>query len=103
MFKINGIIWQIYLVDPYHPMLLKSNGTFSVGSCDSETQGIYINDMLDGWFLKRVLCHEIVHAAIFSYNVILDIETEEFIAELIAKYGEEIIDITNSIFSKLSS
>lgn len=103
MFKINGVIWQIYLVDPYHPMLLKPDKTFSVGACDRETQGIYINDMLDNWFLKRVLCHEIVHAAIFSYNIILDNETEEFIAELIAKYGEEIIDITNSIFSKLSS
>ena len=61
MFKINGVIWQIYLVDPYHPMLLKPDKTFSVGACDRETQGIYINDMLDDWFLKRVLCHEIVH------------------------------------------
>lgn len=89
------------MVDPYHPMLMREDGTFSVGACDSFTQGIYINDTLNRNFLKHVLCHEIVHAAIFSYNVILNIEEEEFIAELIAKYGEEIIDITNSIFSRL--
>ncbi len=102
MFRINGYVWTIYLVNSYHPMLMRDDGSFSVGACDSETQGIYINDTLNRNFLKRVLCHEIVHAAIFSYSVILEIEEEEFIAELIAKYGEEIIDITNSIFSKLS-
>ena len=101
MFRINGVEWLIYMVDPFHPMLLKDDGTFSVGACDSQTQGIYINDTISDNFLKKVLCHEIVHAAIFSYGVILNIEEEEFIAELIAKYGEEIIDITNSIFSKL--
>lgn len=91
------------MVDPFHPMLMRDNGTFSVGACDSETRAIYINDTLNYNFLKHVLCHEIVHAAIFSYGVILSIAEEEFIAELIATYGEEIIEITNSIFSKLKN
>ena len=52
-------------------------------------------------FLKKVLCHEIVHAAMFSYNVDLTLEQEELIADLIATYGQEIIDITNTIFSKI--
>lgn len=101
MLKINNVEWTIYLVSPFHPMLEKTDGSFSVGSCDVETCGIYINDTLENYFLKRVLCHEIVHAAIFSYGVILSYREEELIAELIAKYGEEIINITNSIFSKL--
>lgn len=52
-------------------------------------------------FLKKVLCHEIVHAAMFSYNVDLTLEQEELVADLIATYGEEIIDITNQMFKKI--
>lgn len=33
----------------------------------------------------------------FSYKVKLTLEQEEFIADLIATYGQEIIDITNKI------
>jgi hypothetical protein len=82
-------------------MLLRDDGSFSIGACDSITQKIYINDTLNSDLFKRVLCHEIVHAAMFSYNVILDIDEEEVIANIIAKYGEEIIKITNSLFTKL--
>ncbi len=51
--------------------------------------------------LKKVLCHEIVHAAMFSYNVDLTLEQEELVADLIATYGEEIIEITNQMFKKI--
>lgn len=51
--------------------------------------------------MKRVLCHEITHAAMFSYKIELTIEQEELLADLIATYGQEIIDITNSIFNRL--
>ena len=54
-----------------------------------------------GNFLKKVLCRELTHAAIFSYGINLSIEQEEVIADLIATYGEEIITITNKIFTKL--
>jgi hypothetical protein len=37
----------------------------------------------------------------FSYNVELTIEQEELLAELIATYGEEIVNITNILFYKL--
>ena len=36
----------------------------------------------------------------FSYGVSLTTEEEEVIADLIATYGEEIMDITNSIFER---
>ena len=45
--------------------------------------------------LKKVLCHEVVHAAMFSYNVELTLEQEELVADLIATYGSEVIRITN--------
>lgn len=46
---------------------------------------------------------QITHAAMFSYNVDLSIEQEELIADLISTYGEEIIYITNKIFTKLGN
>ena len=52
-------------------------------------------------FLKKVLCHEIVHAAMFSYNEDLTIEQEEIVADLIATYGKEIIEIANNMYKKL--
>jgi hypothetical protein len=52
-------------------------------------------------FLKKVLCHEIVHAAMFSYNIDLSLEQEELVADLIATYGEEINEITNQTIKKI--
>lgn len=38
----------------------------------------------------------------FSYNIELSIEQEELLADLIATYGQEIINMTNSIFNRLT-
>jgi len=51
--------------------------------------------------IKKVLCHEVVHAAMFSYNVEISLAEEELLADLFATYGQEIIDITNRIFLRL--
>lgn len=37
----------------------------------------------------------------FSYNVELTLEQEEIVADIIATYGEEIIEQTNNIFKKI--
>lgn len=101
MFEINGIIWKIKFVDPFDPILIKDNGILSVGMCDQLTKTIYLARNLEGSMLKKVVCHEIVHAAMFSYQVHLSVEQEEIIADIIATYGEEIIKITNKVFKKL--
>ena len=69
--------------------------------CDRDTKTIYLAENLEGSMLKKVICHELVHAAMFSYNVYLSLEQEEVIADIIATYGEEIINITNKVFYKL--
>ena len=101
MFNINNEEWYVKFVSEYHPMLYRSDGSLSVGACDDNYKKIYINDSLKGFFLKKVLCHEITHAAMFSYDVNLTDEQEELLADLIATYGEEIIDIANKVFKKL--
>lgn len=89
------------MVSPFHPALYRSDGSLSIGSCDNDKKAIYINENLSSKKLKKVLCHEITHAAIFSYNVDLNIDQEELLADLIATYGQEIIYTTNKIFSRL--
>ena len=49
----------------------------------------------------KVLCHEITHAAMFSYHITLTYEQEELLADLLATYGEEIISTTNKIMGRL--
>ena len=102
MFKINNIIWDIIFVSPSHPMLYRSDGSLTVGSCDNQNKTIYLSNELQGTFLRRVLCHEITHAAMFSYGVKLTLEQEELLADLLATYGDEIFFVTDKIFKKLT-
>lgn len=101
MFNINGIDWEIRKVSPNHPKIQMPNGQFTLGSCDESTCIIYISDAIPWYKFKKVLCHEITHAAMFSYNIYMTVDQEELVADLIATYGEEIIDVTNRIFSKI--
>ena len=103
MFNINGETWRILLVSPDYPTLQRSDGSYALGMCYDENKTIYMNiELQDAPLLfKKVLCHEITHAAMFSYNVNLNYSQEELLADLIATYGEEIIEVTNRIFYHL--
>ncbi len=101
MFEINGIQWYIKLVPPTDETLYRDDGSLTIGMCDRDIQTIYINITLRGRKLKKVLCHELVHAAMFSYGIQLNVDQEEIIADIIATYGQEIINITNTLFTKL--
>lgn len=102
MFNINGIDWQIKEVSANHPKLQRQNGSMALGSCDNTTKTIYISEAVPEYKLKKVLCHEITHAAMFSYKVEMTTAQEEILADLIATYGAEIIEITNKIFSRIA-
>lgn len=82
-------------------MMQRRDGSWTVGACDDESKAIYINEDLDSDFMKKVLCHEITHAAMFSYNIDLTWEQEELLADLIATYGQEIVYMTNLLFCRL--
>lgn len=101
MFVINNISWKIVLVSPNYPLLWTGN-RYALGSCDKLTRAIYINDSItDKQLFKKVLCHQITHAAMFSYSVQLNLDQEQLIADLISSYGEEIISLANKIFGYL--
>ena len=101
MFLINNVYWKLAFVNPTFPLLQRINGDYSIGACDNLTRTIYINQNLQGDLLRKVLCHQITHAAMFSYNIDLSYDQEELIADLIATYGEEIIQVTNQVFEKI--
>lgn len=103
MFLINNIYWKLAIVPPDFPLLRRMSGEYTVGACDNLTRTIYLSETLSGDFLKKVLCHEITHAAMFSYNVDLSLEQEQLVADLISTYGDEIVYITNKIFTKLKN
>ena len=78
MFEINHTPWKIKLVSANHPKIQRSDGKFTLGSCDDTNHTIYLSDNIPDYKLKKVLCHEITHAAMFSYGVQLTYDQEEF-------------------------
>ena len=102
MYKINGITWYMIRVRSDSPMLMRSDGSITVGMCNRETQTIYISDALNGRFLRKVLLHEICHSAMFSYGIDMSVDQEELFCDLLSTYGDEIIAITDSVFKALS-
>ena len=102
MFNMNGYRWEVIITSPSHPCLRRSNGSYALGSCDNNCKTIYLNEFIPPDKLLKVLCHEITHAAMFSYNVNLSLDQEELVADLIATYGKEITSIADKIFKKIS-
>ena len=101
MININGEEWRIALVAPLDPVLRRSDGSYTIGVCDDIVKTIFINKELSQKYIQKVLCHELTHAAMFAYDVILGHDEEELLAEVIATFGEEIIDITNMLFERI--
>ena len=101
MVNINGEEWRVLMVSPHHHQLKTSQGTYSLGSCNDLVKTIFINEELNDFYVKKVLCHELTHAAMFSYNIYLSYEQEEVLADLLATYGQEIINMTNLIFKRI--
>ena len=88
---INGVRWRVRLVSPAHPLLLTPWKTHALGVCDKVTQTICVDKTLSPQLLKEVLCHEIVHAFMFSYTIDVTYDEEELVAEFVSKYGKNIL------------
>ena len=78
---------------------MRSDGSYALGVCNDGTKTIYLNNTMSQYMVKKVLTHEVTHAAMFSYNVDLCPRQEELVAMLIDTYGHEIINITNQFFN----
>ena len=76
MININGEEWRIALVAPLDPVLRRSDGNYTIGVCDDIVKTIFINKELSQKYIQKVLCHELTHAAMFSYNIELTCSEE---------------------------
>lgn len=101
MIEINRLLWDVRVEHPYDPIFLNRDGVYTLGACDTATRTIYLASNIRKSKLKEVLCHEIAHAVIFSYDIELNYEQEELFANIIALYGEEILVLTNTILKVL--
>lgn len=101
MFKCNETIWCLAFVSPCSDMLRRSDGSRTVGMTDNNTKTVYLSNLLYGKFLDKVLCHELVHVASFSYDYEIDIETEEIIADFMSLYGREIIYLADDLMKSI--
>ena len=101
MITFNGEIWRICLVSPNHPELQRYDGSWTIGACNDFAKTIYIVEGLDEFMFKKVLSHELTHAAMFSYQVELTLDQEELLADIFSTYGNEIIMVTNKVFTKI--
>ena len=101
MFTINNGIWNLVKVSRYSDMLQRSDGSRTVGMTDRDTKTIYLANDLRGKFLDRVLCHELCHAFCLSYNVYMDIGTEEIVADFLATYVREVFEIADRLLIEL--
>ena len=97
MFEINGIDWEIEWCSPIDDNLRRSDGSLTVGMTDNHTKTIYLSDRLSGEFLRKVTAHELVHCFCFSYGVLMNIEEEEFMADWVSRYGEELVYLLDDI------
>lgn len=100
MFVVNGIEWSLSLIEPYSDNLKRSDNTFTLGVTDNNTKTIYINNRLSEAMLDKVLCHELCHVASFSYNLHIDIQTEEIIADFLSTYGRKIFYIADDLLRR---
>lgn len=103
MYQINGKTWYIRLVQSDSTMLMRSDGSYTVGMCDRAKQTVYISELLQGKFLRKVLIHEVCHSAMFSYGIDMSVEQEELFCDLVATYGDEIIGIVDNVFLALKN
>ena len=100
-FIVRNKVWKVSFVSPQHHVLQTLFGDYTVGAADNETKTIYLSNELYGNFLWKVLCHELVHAFCFEYQCNLPVEMEEFMADFIAKYGKDIVVMTDNFFNQI--
>lgn len=100
MFQVNGIDWNLSLVEPHSPTLRRSDNTITLGVTDNNDKTVYMNDKLSDWMFDKVLCHELCHVFSFSYGLHIPIETEEIIADFLSTYGRDVFAVADDIMRR---
>ena len=106
-FYMNGLHWNVRRTKSTDPILVDRTGSLTVAVTDPDTMTIYLSNQLSGSFLNRVLIHELGHCVMYSYGLVNEIhrmckkrywvEMEEFCANLLADYGNQVFGLAYAI------
>lgn len=100
-FEVNGNIWKIVCCNPSNKNLMRSNNTYTLGVCDNSQKTIFLSDKLRGKMLDKVICHELTHVYSFENDYVMDIQTEEIVADFMSLFGRDIIYLADEIMGSL--
>lgn len=98
---VNKIPWNILYVPSNSPNLLRSDGSITLGVTDRNVNCVFISNSLRGELLYKVICHELCHVYVFSYDVYISLDEEERMADFISSFGKSIIADTDYLFSNV--
>lgn len=101
--RINNLIWEIAVVPSTNPELIV-NGVACVGTTWVMQQKIYLSEELNELTARSVIAHELTHAFLYSTQIQVKDEktyTEEEVCELISKWGDAILSLTDEIYREL--
>ena len=106
-FYMNGLRWNVRWTKSTDPILVDRTGSLTVAVTDPDSMTIYLSNQLSGSFLNRVLIHELGHCVMYSYGLVNEIhrmckkrywiEMEEFCANLLADYGNQVFGLAYAI------
>lgn len=106
MFEINGILWDILFVNPNSDKLRRSDGSITHAVTDWNDRTVYVSTFPRGAFLRKIICHELCHCFCFSFDIRMNIEEEERLADWISRFGEDLVylldDLMRSILFKVA-
>lgn len=83
--------------------LRREDGTVTFGVTDNRQMCIYVYAGLSDYMREKVLTHELVHAWIYSYGIMLSVQQEEMICSFIDTYGRSIIAQADQLLHGSSS
>lgn len=106
MFVINNVEWDMIFVIPNSDKLRRSDGSITHAVTDWNDRAVYVSTLPIGAFLRKIVCHELCHCFCFSYDIHMPIEQEEYLADWISRYGEDLIylldDLMRSVLRRIA-
>lgn len=96
-FTVNDTVWQLRFVNPRDKNLRRKSGSFTIGMTDNNQKTVFIADNLSDYMTDKCLAHELCHVFCFSYNVYMNIQEEENLADWVSRYGRDLITILDDI------
>lgn len=102
MISINGVEWDVKFAPKDDDVFKRSDGSYTIGCTDYNDKTIYLCDELYGCKLRKVLIHEVTHAFVLSYDIYMDIYSEERLCDFLATYARDILHVSKDIYERIN-